>query len=154
VVRTTHNRIPLEIDSTGWVPKSYRTSKMTFTVCGRASSFWKNVVSQCPAACGCCWFVMVPSKKIGPCLLITHHTVHFAAWSDVSTTLCGFSDVQNLVFCSFTNQAKRKWASSLNHRQLKVAFYVARHLVQCVLFTRLQTPHISAYNDATYYFSH
>jgi hypothetical protein len=28
---------------------------------------------------------------VGPCLLILHHMVHFAGWSDISTTVCGFS---------------------------------------------------------------
>jgi len=38
-------------------------------------------------------------------------------------TLCGFSEVQKLVFCLFMNQSKWKWALSLNHRQSKVAGY-------------------------------
>jgi len=66
---------------------------------------------------------MVPSTKIGPvspCLLIPHDMVHFAGWSDISIILCGFSEVQILMFCLFAHSLRWKWASSLNHRQSKV----------------------------------
>jgi len=59
----------------------------------------------------------VPSTEISPgnlCFLIVQHKVHFAGWSDVSTTLCGFSEAQNLVLL-FMNPLRWKWALSLNH---------------------------------------
>jgi len=88
-----------------WVPNTSCWTFKTFTLCGHAPSCWENV-STCPAPwmtgmtsfCSCCrycWFVIVPSTKIGiisPCLLTAKHMVHFAGWCDVSVTLCGFSE--------------------------------------------------------------
>jgi len=60
-----------------------------------------------------CWFVTMPSTKISPlslCLLTTQYMVHFARWSDVSTTLCGFSETLNFMFCLFKNPSRWEWA--------------------------------------------
>jgi len=54
-------------------------------------------------------------------------------------TLCKFSEAQNLVFCLLMNTLRHKWASSLSHRQSKVAGYAIWCLAQCVLFTQMQT---------------
>jgi len=40
----------------------------------------------------------------------------------------------------FHKPSRWKWASSLNPGQPEVAGYAVRHLAQCVLFSRLQTP--------------
>lgn len=108
---------------------SCRMSKMTFAV--YALLLEKNFMPLYPAPlmtgmasfCRYRWLVMVSSTNIGPespCLLIAHHTVDFAGWSDVSMTLCEFLEAQNIVFCLFTNPSRCKWASSLNHKQSKV----------------------------------
>jgi hypothetical protein len=39
-------------------------------------------------------------------LLIALHTVHFVGWSDISMTLCGFSEAHNLVFRLFMNPSE------------------------------------------------
>lgn len=65
---------------------------------------------------------MVFSTKIGLIivyLLISQDAVHFARWNDVSTTLCGLPEAQNLEFCFFTNLSRWKWVLLLNHKQCK-----------------------------------
>jgi hypothetical protein len=64
------------------------------------TSFW--------SCCTYRWLLMKPSTKIGPvspCLMTAHHTVIFTRWSDVFMILCGFSEVQNLVFCLLTHRS-------------------------------------------------
>jgi len=111
-----------------WQPyTSCRASKTTFFVCGHALFYWKNVVSTCPAIritsfCSCYryhWFITVPATKtsqVSPCFLIAHCTVHSARCSDISMTLCRFSEAKNIMFCLFTNPPMWKWVSSLNHK--------------------------------------
>jgi hypothetical protein len=60
-------------------------------------------------------------------LLIAYHVVHFAGWSDASTTLNGFLKAENLVFCLFMNSLRWKWPSSLNNWQSKVVGYHCAH---------------------------
>jgi len=78
--------------------------------------------NTCPATrmtpfCTCWrynWFVTVASIKISPVSpwsLTAHHAVYFAGWSDISVTLCGFSEAQDLVFCFLKNPLRWKWAS-------------------------------------------
>jgi hypothetical protein len=52
---------------------------------------------------------MVPFTRISPispCLMMAHHMVNFARWSDIFTTLCGFLEDQNLMFCLFMNPSR------------------------------------------------
>jgi hypothetical protein len=96
---------------------SCRMSKMTFIVCGHAPSCWNSVVTTFLATgmatfcsfCRYCWLVMVPSTKIvliGPCLMIVHYTVHFAGWSNISSTVWIFRGQESHVPL-FTNPLRQ-----------------------------------------------
>jgi len=95
-----------------WLPNTlWRTFSMTLLYVGMCTHAlfpeWLGMTF-----CSCCryyWFVMVPFTRISPispCLMMAHHMVNFARWSDIFTTLCGFLEDQNLMFCLFMNPSR------------------------------------------------
>jgi len=105
VARTTNTWSTLKIDLTG---HSYQTHhpghqdnihcKWVFVILLGKCCFHMlcSSVTGITSFCSCCryyWFVMVPSTDIvplSPCLLNACHMVHFAGWTNVSATPCGF----------------------------------------------------------------
>jgi hypothetical protein len=69
-------------------------------------------------------------------LLIAHNTMHFAGLSEVSTTLCVFSEAHNLVFF-FTNPSRWKWAPlcSMPHCTKCTVFLAANYQYSCICVT-------------------
>jgi len=89
-------------------------------------------------------FVIVPSIKIGPTslyLLIAHHTMHFAEWSDDSKTLWIFRGPGSCVL--FVTEPIEKEMGLL---------HAVRHLAQCAQFSRLQIPDGPACSGTTFSF--
>ena len=114
-----------------WLPSTlWRMWKMTFVVMWAYTSCCKNVVSTCPAP----WIIrigdvplifMMPSINIGPvrtCLLIAHHIIHFAEWSDISMCALFLRDLEpNFpISCPWTH-LRWIWAESVSCMQSEVA---------------------------------